>query len=944
MRVNKILVIVFFLIGNSIIGFAQNLPLQLWYNQPASKWTDALPIGNGSLGAMVFGGVANEHIQFNESTLWTGGPRVYQRNGASQYLDAIRQLLFQENQPKAEALAEKHFMGLKDKSDSLYSIQKKQWEQSLIADKRFAKVDYDDHAWPTMELPTANGWEQAGLAAIDGSVWFRINFNLPSTWVGQNLKIDLGRIRDLDYTYINGQLIGSSEGITNKRSYTINAAILKPGKNTIAIQVLNYFDKGGLIGIKENRPVFVVYPSNQPSTSGLQLSTTWKYFIQNTNPPSYPQYEASYQPFGDIYFQMTSDTVVSNYKRTLDISRAISTVNYTSNQINFTRTYFASNPHKALVMKFSADKLHAINLRAKFGSAHQGYIVSKINDKTISLQVKVKNGALKAVALLYVNTIGGTVSVIDNQLALKNVTEANFYLVAATNFKNYQNVSANPMALATKYLANLNHTSYPQINKAHITDYQKQFFPFSIRFGNDVNDLLPTDERIKQFSAKADPNFLALYVQYARYLLIACSPSNANQPANLQGIWNDLLTPPWGSKFTTNINTEMNYWSAEQLHLSASINPLFRAIKELSIAGQKTAKAHYAANGWVLHHNTDLWRGTAPINASNHGIWVSGAAWMCLPIWEHFLYTQDTAFLKNNFPIMKSAALFFTQFLVKDKKTGWLISTPSNSPENGGLVAGPTMDHQIIRELFKNTVAASNILGIDKQFANQLANLSQQIAPNQIGQYQQLQEWLQDKDDTANKHRHVSHLWGVYPGTDISFKTPSMMQAAKQSLLYRGDEGTGWSLAWKVNLWARFKEGDHAMSLAEKLLSPAEDINGISEKGGVYKNMFDAHPPFQIDGNFGGAAGITEMLAQSHMGYIDLLPALPNVLPDGLMKGLCARGGFELELEWKNHQLVQVKILSTAANHCYLKYGNKQIDFNTQKGKSYQLNANLQMQ
>jgi alpha-L-fucosidase 2 len=317
---------------------------------------------------------------------------------------------------------------------------------------------------------------------------------------------------------------------------------------------------------------------------------------------------------------------------------------------------------------------------------------------------------------------------------------------------------------------------------------------------------------------------------------------------------------------------------------------------------------------------------------------------MCLPIWEHFLYTQDTAFLKDNFSIMKSVALFFTQFLVKDKKTGWLISSPSNSPENGGLVAGPTMDHQIIRELFKNTVTASNILGIDKQFANQLTNLSQKIAPNQIGQYQQLQEWLQDKDDTANKHRHVSHLWGVYPGTDISFKTPSMMQAAKQSLLYRGDEGTGWSLAWKVNLWARFKEGDHAMALAEKLLSPAEDINGISEKGGVYKNMFDAHPPFQIDGNFGGAAGITEMLVQSHMGYIDLLPALPNVLPDGSVKGLCVRGGFELALEWKNHQLVQLKVLSKASNHCFLKYGNKQIDFNTQKGKTYQLNANLQMQ
>jgi alpha-L-fucosidase 2 len=464
----------------------------------------------------------------------------------------------------------------------------------------------------------------------------------------------------------------------------------------------------------------------------------------------------------------------------------------------------------------------------------------------------------------------------------------------------------------------------------------------SLDLGSTKQADLPTDERIKKYSPEEDPSLVTLYLQYGRYLLISSSRPGT-RPSNLQGIWNDLLTPPWGSKYTTNINAQMNYWPVELLNLSVCHEPLFSLIEDVSEAGKLTARAHYDASGWVLHHNTDLWRGTAPINASNHGIWVTGGAWLCQHLWEHYRFTQDQKFLEQRaYPMMKDAAQFFIDFLVKDAKTGWLISTPSNSPEQGGLVAGPAMDHQLIRELFKNCIDASLLLNRDEQFRKKLQALYKQIAPDQIGKHEQLQEWLEDKDEPDNRHRHVSHLWAVYPGTAINWDASNqLMNAAKQSLLFRGDGGTGWSLAWKVNLWARFKDGDHTLLMIDKLLEPAISESG-DEKGGVYANLFDAHPPFQIDGNFGGAAGIAEMLIQSHLGYIELLPALPSLLPSGEIKGVCARGAFELTISWNNGRLKQVEVLSNAGKECTLKYGDKEIRFTTMKGQRYKLNGNLQ--
>ncbi|MFV0604586.1 MAG: glycosyl hydrolase family 95 catalytic domain-containing protein [Niabella sp.] len=938
--INKIIIIVglvIVFITGSI--HAQN-DLTLWYNNPASQWSEALPIGNGRLGAMIFGGVKQDRIQFNEETVWTGYPRDYNKNGAYQYLDPIRNLLFAGKQKEAEMLAGREFMGLKSKEGD-----RQAWLQkimSVLTEKNNpSQKNYNDRSWKTMPVPNYDGWEAQGFEGMDGAVWFRKEFVLPKSWNGKDLKLDINKISEADYTYVNGTLIGSQLS-ADVRDYTIPATTLKKGKNMIAILVINYSGKGGIMGYKDADKHIGLYPVGASESEKLSLNGNWKYFIQDENVPAIGQYQAAYQPFGDIFLNFNlDDAKIANYKRSLDLSNAIAQTTYQLNGVNYKREYIASEPAQAIAIHLSADKMGSINFEAALSSPHRNHQIQRVDANTISISIEVKDGAIKGVAFLQVKQINGIISVKNNKLIIANADEATLYLTAATNYNNYKDISKNALQAATISANALKNTSWNNIVKEHTKEYQQYFNTFRINFFNnkqkEENALLPTDERLVRFANANDPSFVALYLQYGRYLLISSSRPGT-RPANLQGIWNELLSPPWGSKYTVNINTEMNYWPAEILNLSPMHYSLFSMIKDVSETGKETAKQYYNTPGWVLHHNTDLWRGTAAINASNHGIWVTGGAWLCNHLWEHYLFTQDKNFLRDTaYPIMKGASEFFNNFLIKDPVSGYLISTPSNSPENGGLVAGPTMDHQIIRTLFKNTIEASQILNVDATFRKELKNKYIHIAPNRIGRYGQLQEWMQDVDDTSNKHRHVSHLWAVYPGNEINWnQSPQLMQAARQSLIYRGDAATGWSLGWKINLWARFKDGNHVYKLIKMLLYPA------GRGAGSYPNLFDAHPPFQIDGNFGGAAGIAEMLIQSQNGYIDVLPALPDALPNGDIKGMKARGGFELDMSWRNGELTSLTIQSNAGQPLIVRYKDKEIKLNTVKNNVYKFNGLLQ--
>lgn len=932
--IKYLFLIAFGLISTFVFAQKNN---QLWYDRPAEKWTDALPIGNGRLGAMIYAGVEVDHIQFNEETLWTGRPRNYNRKGASAYLAEIRKLLFEGKQKEAEDLAQKEFMGLQSETgDRAKWVKEMQSGKGLNGNPELE--NFDDKLWKTIQVPSYEGWEAVGLANLDGAVWFRTTFNVPENWVGKDLVLDLNRIRDQDFTYINGKLVGNTDNL-EPRKYTIPAKLIKKGKNVIAIQVLNYYDKGGLAGFKDTKKKIGIYPEGLSVEQGISLVKLWEYKIQDENPPEVAQYQASYQPFGDVnlYFKKGKSAVI-NYKRSVDLSTAISKTTYTLDGVNYQRTYFASQPNQAVVIHLSADKHGSVAFEASLSSVHQKAEIKSLGNNALVLNVQVKDGALKGEARLTAVIKKGSVKVINNKIVIAGADEATLYLTAATNFVNANDVSGNLKLKNSVAILGLLGIPYEDIKEMHTKEYQSYFNTFSVNFGKSENENLTTDKRLELFGTSKDAAFAALYMQYGRYLLISSSRPGT-QPTNLQGIWNDLLNPPWGSKYTTNINMEMNYWPTEILNLSALNEPLFNKIKGLSISGKETAKSYYNAKGWVLHHNTDLWNGTAPINASNHGIWVSGGGWLSQHLWEHYLFSKDKKFLESEgYPLMKEAALFYEDFLIKDPKTSWLISTPSNSPENGGLVAGPTMDHQIIRTLFRNCIEASKILGVDEAFRKSLEDKVLQIAPNQIGKYGQLQEWLEDKDDTTNKHRHVSHLWGVYPGNDINWDADKkMMNAAKQSLLYRGDDATGWSLAWKINFWARFKDGDHAMKLIKMLLKPADG------GAGSYVNLFDAHPPFQIDGNFGGAAGIAEMIIQSHQGYLDILPALPSEIPFGEIKRLQARGGFELNINWDKARLTLLEIKSKVGGVCKIKYQDKEIELVTKVGESYKLSGDLKV-
>ena len=638
-----------------------------------------------------------------------------------------------------------------------------------------------------------------------------------------------------------------------------------------------------------------------------------------------------FQPVGSFHLNFVGHRNYSNYYRELDLETAVAKTSYSVGDVVYTREVFAALPEHLIAIRLTANKPQQISFNGTFSTTQPNAIVKTVkNELTISGRTTDHEGVpgkVKFKGIVRIKPEGGMLSSTDSSLVVKSANAVTIYISFATNFNSYNDISGNENERAVAYLDKALRKPYWEILKEHVATYQKYFNRVKLDLGVSEAIKLPIDERLKNFRTANDPHLVSLYFQFGRYLLISSSQPGG-QPANLQGIWNHRLNPPWDSKYTININAEMNYWPAEKTNLAELHEPFLTMVKELSQTGKETAKVMYGARGWMAHHNTDIWRATGAIDGAFWGAWINGGGWTSQHLWEHYLYNGDKTYLESVYEALKGAATFYVDFLIEHPKYKWLVVNPDMSPENApaahqgsSLDVGTTMTNQIVFDAFSTVIQAAEILNRDKTFIDTLRSLRDRLPPMHIGQHSQLQEWLDDVDDPKDNHRHISHLYGLYPSNQISpYRTPALYSASKTTLLHRGDISTGWSMGWKVNWWARMFDGNHAYKLIQDQLTPVGTNPG---GGGTYNNLFDAHPPFQIDGNFGCTSGIAEMLMQSSDGAIHLLPALPDAWSEGTVQGLRAKGGFEIvEMRWEKKLLVKVVIKSNLGGKMRLRVPN----------------------
>ncbi len=728
----------------------------------------------------------------------------------------------------------------------------------------------------------------------------------------------------------NGRLAGMVYGNPERETIQLNEATLwsgGPSRND---------SKSALAALPEVRRL--IFENKRPEAAAL---ATKEIKSERDN-------GMCYQPVGNLYLNFPGHEHYENYYRELDISKAVATTTYVVNGVTYKREVFVSNADQVIVVHLSASKPASLTFSAAMFSPQKSTIITKEKNELVLSGVSGDKDGIKGQdkfqALVKVKLDGGEVAASDTSVNITNANAATIFISIATNFVKYDDISADESLRANTYLDKAWTKPYTQLLSNHINAYQKFFNRVKLDLGTSDSVKNSTDRRIEGFANGNDPQLVELYFQFGRYLLISSSQPSG-QPANLQGIWNKEMNPPWGSKYTININTEMNYWPSEETNLAEMHEPLVQMVKDLSVTGQGTAKTMYGVGGWLAHHNTDLWRITGPVDGIYSGLWPSGGAWLSTQLWDRYMYNGDKTYLKSVYSALRGAAQFYLEFLIEEPEHKWLVISPSVSPENNpnayfeeykdragktqrrGLAIdyGVTMDNQLVFDTFSEVINAAKILNLDKEFVGKLEAARKRLPPMQIGQYSQLQEWLHDLDSPNDHNRHVSNLYGLYPSNQISpYRTPELFDAARTSLIYRTDVSTGWSMGWKVNLWARLLDGNHAFKLIQNQLTPVGKNKGSANSGGgTYPNLFDAHPPFQIDGNFGCAAGISEMLMQSDDGALNLLPAIPDAWKEGSIAGLRARGGFEIvNMKWKDGKLSEVKIKSTLGGNCRLRTGN----------------------